>query len=275
MAEPQTQTTAKEQAYFYDLYLVPQWRELFDRLVDEEVQLPQEGKLLDAGCGTGSYAVDLSLRISQNIEVVGVDASEEKLMLARGKADIKKAKQVSFQQGWLHALGLPDEEFDWLLADASLAPAEELSEALAELRRVAKPGAPIIVKLATRGSFDEFFSVLWETLFELELTEYTPQLETLIHERLPPTQAAELAAAAGLKKAHTVTRKEQFDYASGAEFLASPLIENVFLNDWLTLLPDEATRARVKEALPEVIDRARESLGFDVSVKATLLIAQK
>jgi ubiquinone/menaquinone biosynthesis C-methylase UbiE len=275
MAEPQTQTTAKEQAFLYDLYLVPQWREVFDRFVDEEVKLPERGKLLDAECGTGGFAVDLSLRISQDIEVVGVDPSEEKLALARGKAEIKKAKQVSFQQGWLHALGLPDEEFDWVIADASLKEMDNLADILAELRRVAKPGAPIIVKLTTRGSFDEFISVFWETLFELDLTEYSAGLEALSTARLTPAAAEELAQAAKLKNVRSVTRKESFDFASGAEFLADPVIETAFLNDWLAVLPDDETRELVINKLPEVIDRARQSLDFDVSLKATLLIAQK
>lgn len=275
MAEPHLQTTAKEQAFLYDLYVVPQWREVFDRFVDEEIKLPEQGKLLDAECGTGSYAVDLSLRISKDIEVVGVDPSEEKLALARGKADIKKAKQVSFQQGWLHALGLPDEEFDWVIADASLKEADDLADILTELRRVAKPGAPIIVKLATRGSFDEFISVFWETLFELDLTAYSAGLETLSMARLTAADAEALAKNAKLKNVRSVTRKERFDYASGAEFLSAPLIETTLLDDWLAVLPDDETRELVLNKLPEIIDRARQPLDFDVSLKATLLIAQK
>src|SRR5262249_598808 len=112
MVERNTTKDQKERAYLYDLYFVPQWREAFDRLVDEEGGVPKEGKLLDAECGTGGYAVDLALRVGKDAEVVGVDASEEKLALARGKAEIKKTKQISFQQGTLQSLGLADNEFD-------------------------------------------------------------------------------------------------------------------------------------------------------------------
>lgn len=265
----------KELAYLYDLYFVPQWREAFDRMVDEEVELPEEGKLLDAECGTGGYAVDLALRVGKDAEVVGVDASEEKLALARGKAEIKKTKQVSFQQGTLQALGLADNEFDWIVADASLTPAREIGAVFAELRRVAKKGATIALKLTTRGSFDEFFSVFWETLYELGLIEYTPQLEALITERPTVSEAEELAAAAGLKGVRSVTQKERFDFPTGAEFLVAPLIETNFLSDWLALLPDDATRARVLQKLPEVIDRARAAMDFDVSIKATLIVGHK
>jgi ubiquinone/menaquinone biosynthesis C-methylase UbiE len=275
MTEQNLTKDLKELAYLYDLYFVPQWREAFDRMVDEEVELPKEGKLLDAECGTGSYAVDLALRVGKDAEVIGVDASEEKLALARGKAVVKKVKQVNFQQGTLQELGLAADEFDWIIADASLTPAREIGAVLNELRRVAKKGATIVLKLTTRGSFDEFFSVFWETLYELDLIEYTPQLETLITERLTVTEAEKLATAAGLKEVRSVTQKERFDFPTGAEFLVAPLIETHFLSDWLALLPDDATRVRVLQRLPEVIDRARAAMDFDVSIKATLIVAQK
>src|SRR5262249_32969456 len=94
----------KELAYLYDLYVVPQWREAFDRIVDEELELPEEGKFLDAGCGTGSYAIDLAIRGGAKVEVIGVDTDPERLALARSKAEIKKLDRITFQQGSLLAL---------------------------------------------------------------------------------------------------------------------------------------------------------------------------
>ncbi|MBI1765124.1 MAG: class I SAM-dependent methyltransferase [Acidobacteria bacterium] len=271
---------AKEQAYLYDLYVVPLWREAFDQMVDEEVKIPAEllekGVFLDAECGTGAYAVDLLLRAGKGAVVVGVDASEEKLVLARGKASIQMvADRVTFRQGTLQALGVAPAAFDWVIADASLIPANEIAAALVELHRVAKQGATLVLKLTTRGSFDEFFSVYWEALYDMDLTAYTPQLEALTSARLTVSDAEAQAARAGWKSIRSVTRKETFPFADGATFLASPLIETAFLHDWLALLPDGATRARVKQHLPAVIDRARHELDFDVSIKATLVIAQK
>src|SRR5438270_10151597 len=88
--------SAQELAYLYDLYIVPTWRELFDRLVDEEVKPPKQGRLLDAECGTGSYAIDLSAKLGPKAEVIGVDPSDERLELARAKAQVKKLHHVDF-----------------------------------------------------------------------------------------------------------------------------------------------------------------------------------
>ncbi len=276
---------AKELAYLYDLYIVPGWREAFDQMTDEEIKLPKEGKFLDAECGTGGYAIDLAIRGGEKTEVVGVDPSQEKLELAQGKALIKKLNRVTFQQGWLGALEMPDDEFDLVIGDASMAPPSETAPAFTELLRVAKKGATVLLKLTTRGSFDEFFSIYWEALYNLGLLEYVPQLESLITERLTVSCAERIAIDAGLRHVRSVTRKERFDYRDGKEFFKSPLIETFFLNEWLAVLPDEEMRQRVRQQLIKIIDQGcyaldlddedRHEMDFDVSIKATLIIGQK
>ncbi len=266
---------AKELAYLYDLYVTPGWREVFDRLVDEEIELPKDGKFLDALCGTGGYAVDLSLRAGSKVEVVGIDPSEERLALARGKADVKKPNRASFQLGSLKKLDFPTGEFDLVIGDLSLLPVAEIEDALDELIRVTKKGATVVIKLATQGSFGEFFSVYWEALFELDLVAHSPEIERLISERVSASDAEELALDAGLRKARSVTHNERFHFKDASEFFASPLIETTFLDDWFAFLPDQETRRQVEQQLGKIIDRERQGAEFELSVKATLVIGQK
>ncbi len=270
-----TMRDAKEVAYLYDLYVAPVWREAFDEMVDLEVEPPKEGKFLDAASGTGGYAIDLAIKGRPKTEVVGVDPSPEKLALARGKAEVMKVDWVKFQQGSLQSLGIPDDEFDYVIGDASMAPPSELDPALVELLRVAKKDAPVVLKLTTRGSFDEFFSIYWEALHNLGLLEFAPQLEALITERLTVSDAEEIAAGAGLKNVRSVTKKERFDFKDGNTFLEAPLISAFFLDDWLAILPDQETRGRVREELVKIIDEECHDMDFDVSIKATLIIGQK
>jgi ubiquinone/menaquinone biosynthesis C-methylase UbiE len=265
----------KELAYLYDIYLVPGWREVFDRMVDQEVELPKEGRFLDAGCGTGGFAIDLALKGGKKVEVIGVDASIQRLALARGKAEVMKAENVAFQQGELNALDFPDGYFDFAIGDVSLSKAESIGPAIAELRRVVKEGATVVLKLATSGSFDEFFSIYWEALYNLNLTNLTPELECLIKERLTVTAAERAAADAKLTHIKSTTQKERFDFPDAASFFNSPLIETEFIDDWLAILPDPETRRRVKEQMIEIIDRERHSMDFDVSIKATLISGKK
>ncbi|MBO0721902.1 MAG: methyltransferase domain-containing protein [Blastocatellia bacterium] len=291
---------AKEEAFLYDLYIVPEWREAFDSIVDEEVKLPEEGKFLDAGCGTGGYAIDLAIRGGKKVEVIGLDASPERLALARGKAEIKKLQNVTFEEGSLSQrfpAPMMDDEFDLVIGDATMMPASEIGPSLEELARVAKKGATVALKLTTRGSFDELFSIYWEALYNLNIVQYTPQLEDLITERLTVSESEGLASRAGLKQVRSVTRKERFDYPDAGGFFEAPLIRKFFLDEWLAVLPDEETRSRVQEQMAAIIERDRQHLedepeiisdelkavyayerqkpGFDVSIKATVVIGLK
>ena len=73
----------------------------------------------------------------------------------------------------------------------------------------------------------------------------------------------------------SVTSNEKLDFSDGEAFLVSPLIATSFLDDWLNFLPDEKARLDVRRQLVKIIDRERQNVNFDVSIKATLIIGQK
>ena len=52
----------KELAFLYDLYIGTDWAERFAALVDEQVQLPKEGRALYIAAGTGRHALALKER---------------------------------------------------------------------------------------------------------------------------------------------------------------------------------------------------------------------
>lgn len=265
----------REEAYLYDLYVTPQWCELFNQLIDAEVKLPKQGKILDAGCGTGGLAINLAASLGPISEIVGIDSSEERLVIARAKAGIKKLDQLTFQVGSLTALGLPADEFDLVIGDASLIPTKDLAAAFVELRRVAKPGAALVLTVATRGSFDEFFSIFWQGLHELDLIRYTAALEAIITERLTSFECERLAGKAGWRHVRSVTRKERFDYGSAEAFLSEPMLERYFFPDWFAILPDNPTRELLRQRLVQIINRERCEIDFDISIKATIIVGRK
>ncbi len=273
MAE--TVTDAREMAYLYDLYIVPGWREVFDRIVDEEIKFPEEGRFLEVECGTGGFAIDMAARGGHKVEVVAVDSDPERLSIAKGKAEIRKIERIEFQQAEATRLDFPDNSFDFVLADLSLLPVESIPEACEEVVRVAGKGASVVIKLSTRGSFDEFFSIFWEALYELDLIACSPQLEALINERLTVTDAEQIAHDSGLRDLRTFTRKERFDFQNARTFLDSPLISSLFLDHWTSIIPDDSSRVKVREALNRIIDRERHDMDFDISIKATVIGGKK
>ncbi len=279
MAKYSATQDAKALSYLYDLYFVPGWRELFDQILDAEVKLPAEGKFLDAGCGTGGYALELAARLGHKVEVIGIEEDYDRLALAQGKADIAKLDNLRFGQGRLENLGVQEADFDFVVADLSLLSPAELSERLddilPELKRVAKYGAQVVLKLTTRGSFDGFYSLYWEALYEADLLEYTGQLEDLINERITIEQIETAVREAGFRQIESLTETLHFEFETAEAFFTAPLIEYGFMGPWFGMLASEREEQQVREALTRIIDRDYAEGGFEIAAKATLVIAKR
>src|SRR5262245_12407393 len=158
---------ARESAYRYDLFITPQWRDRFDTLFNENVELPLDGRILDVNCGTGAHAIEIAERLKEKGEVIGIDPSAERIELARAKAQVEKAERIEFEKGSATSLRFDDDSFDTVIGDASMLSTETAKAMLAEMVRVVKPGGRVVLKMTTHGSFDEFFSIYWEALHEV------------------------------------------------------------------------------------------------------------
>src|SRR5262249_55432986 len=221
------------------------------------------------------HALEIAGRLKDKGEVVAVDSSTERLELARAKTLVAKLQNVRFEQASPRQLPFEPDRFDAVIGDASLAETREIEGILAEMIRVAKPGAPVTIMLATHGSFDEFFSIYWEALMEAGLVDDVwVKLEAMIRERGTVSDAEAMATRLGLRDVQSVTGKEEFDFETGAEFLESPVIADPFLSEWLSIVPPDK-RQQVTAAISKVIERERHVMPFDVSAKATLITGTK
>jgi ubiquinone/menaquinone biosynthesis C-methylase UbiE len=269
--------TDKELAFLHDLYIATDWGERFAGLLDDHVQLPKAGHALYVAAGTGGHALAIKERAGQDVTLIGVDESEARLALARAKAAATKLDEVTeFCAAQLEALAFEDEQFDLVLGDASLVAVERLPEVLAEMVRVAAPGATVALALPTASSFGEFYSIYWEALLNAEMLEQSPVVEQLIGERPTVANVETLAAREGLDLVQSWTNIEEFGYESGEEFLNAPLVRDFLMQYWLDPLgEDEAARERVLSEVKRIIDEERNEAEFSLTVKATLIVGQK
>ena len=115
--------------------------------------LPAQGRVLDAGCGTGGMLALLLRRLSVS-EVAGVDASE----LAVQHCSRRGLRCVRL--GSVNELPFEDASFDGVLSlDVLYHSGVDEMRALAEMRRVLKPGGVLVVNLPAfawlRGIHDD------------------------------------------------------------------------------------------------------------------------
>jgi len=268
-----TPKTKKELAFLHELFVATDWGERFAELIDEHVQLPKKGRALYLGSGTGGHAIALQERAGDDLQFLGIDENEEYLDLARAKAVVVK-DGIEFRAGSVDQLDIPDNHFNLVVGDASLVHVGRVPKILAEMVRVAAPGARVALSLPTFSSFGEFFSIYWEALYNCALLDYEPEVERLIF-TLPATTAIDqMAEQAGLEELSSWTRIEEFDYQSEEKFLSDPLVSDFLMPIWLESLSPDVRRQVVAE-IGRLINEERHEAEFALTLKATLMVGKK
>src|SRR6266446_4922721 len=264
--------SAKELAFLYDLYIGTDWAERFAALVDEHVELSKEGRALYIAAGTAGHALALKERDEQ-LTLLCVDENAECLEIAQAKA-VALHQEAEFQREDPQQLSFKDDQFDLVLGDASLTPPTKLKSMLAEMVRVAKPGATVAAWFPSAASFGEVFSIYWEALTRAGLGDHSAAVENLINE-LPTVASVESwADQIGLQSVTVTTAVEEFHYDSGDQFLASPMISDFLLPNWFQRVP-KGDQDRVIEELTRIIDEERHDAAFMLTLKATLIVGKK
>ena len=96
-------------------------------------------RLLDVGCGPGDAGLRLAADLGEAGALVGVDASESMLRVARERARSARCR-VRFTQGDATSLDEPDDAFDAARCERTLQWLAGPSRAVAERVRVLRPG---------------------------------------------------------------------------------------------------------------------------------------
>jgi ubiquinone/menaquinone biosynthesis C-methylase UbiE len=268
-----TQKTNKELAFLHDLFIAPDWGERFAELIDQHVTIPKEGKALYLAVGTGGHAMALHERAGEKVEFLCIDENDDCLELARAKASATK-DPAEFRSGKLDELDLPDNYYDFVIGNASLVPHDRIARMFSEMVRVAAPGAQIALALPTASSFGEFFSIYWEALHNAGLIDHESDVENLILELPAVSDVEQMADQEGLIDVEAWTTIEEFDFESGEQFLASPLVSEFLMQEWLASVPKESREKLMKE-LTSLINEERHEAEFALSVKATLVAGRK
>ena len=263
----------KELAFLHDLFIAPDWGERFAEVMDEHLDIPREGNALYLAVGTGGHAMAVQERAGENLNLLCLDENNECLLLAQAKATALNA-QTRFRQAHLDQSSLPDSHFDLVIANASLVPPQRIATMFAEMVRVAAPGALVGMALPTFSSFGEFFSIYWEALHNSGLLSLESDVEHLITELPTISDVEQMAEGWGLDNLMSWTRIEEFDYASGEQFLNSPLVADFLMQGWLASVP-ETSKLQVSQEISRLINEERHEAEFALSVKATVVAGRK
>ncbi|MGD0180454.1 MAG: class I SAM-dependent methyltransferase [Terriglobales bacterium] len=121
-------------------------------------------RVLDIGCGDGSLSVPLLPRCKQ---LTLLDLSSKMLDLARKKIPADRSQDVELINGGFLDSNLSPQSFDLILCVGVLAHVDSPAAVIAEVARLAKPGACVILEFTDSFHFWGVPVVLYQKLLKL------------------------------------------------------------------------------------------------------------
>ena len=129
---------------FMDTSHAQQTARSYKQQIMEQLALQEGATILDVGCGTGQDTQDLAQAVGPSGRVVGIDSSATMLEAARARA-AHLQRPVEYVLADATQLPFADASFDACQASRVFGHLREPDRALAEMVRVARPEARIVV----------------------------------------------------------------------------------------------------------------------------------
>jgi ubiquinone/menaquinone biosynthesis C-methylase UbiE len=128
--------------------------------------------VLDVGCGTGSLTFTIA-NTAQSSKIVGIDSSVPFIEYARStNADTR----VTFEVGDAQQLPYPDDSFDKSLSSLVICFIPDLPRAVAEMRRVTRPGGMVALCDWDRTGGVEMLTIFRKAATTLDPTAEIPRM---------------------------------------------------------------------------------------------------
>ncbi|MBX7098728.1 MAG: methyltransferase domain-containing protein [Myxococcaceae bacterium] len=236
------------------------------RLV-ERLHLGPEARVLDVGCGTGRLTCWLAARLGPKARVVGIDPLEHRIAVARShggtaRFEVGRAEDLSAFQ---------DASFDTVCLASVLHWVTDKARALAEARRVLRPGGTLAVTTLP----DELSGVSTVSSVLRSVLRRAPFVEHLA----PPgprrgstsTELVALALESGLELVELQVAPTESRHESGAAFVE--LAEASAFGNLLGSVPAEL-RTSLRDELAAAFETQRGPAGVVVRGWEVRLVAR-
>ena len=128
------------------------------------LSIPSQGAWLEVGCGTGAIS-DLIWRTQKTSEILAVDSSPEFIAFAREK---HRDNLIQFEVGLAQSLPVESQHYDAVVSGIMLNFVPQPEQALAEMRRAAKPGGVVAAYVWDYAEGMQMLRYFWDAAAALD-----------------------------------------------------------------------------------------------------------
>lgn len=218
----------------YETEVYPLWGQPFADLILSAIEPRPHAQILEVGCAAGALSAELLRRFDGDSRIVALETSPVLQELARERLGDAHAGRRIHLRDWAARGRLPsaDAAFDLVVANLALVDAPDPRALLADLVRVARPGAQLVVAAALRGTWREPLDLLREVLTKRRLEDARRALEDYTRGFLEPGEITRALVAAGLGPVGAHLEQGELVFRSAREFFFAPVIELGPLPRW-------------------------------------------
>lgn len=109
----------------------------------------KDKKILEAGCGSGRYCIELAKRYPKS-KIIGVDISRGALRISKLGAKDRKIKNVKFKKGNIFKLPFKDNHFDVVFNKGVIEHFNNYKKIIEEMARVTKKNGKVIIAVPNK-----------------------------------------------------------------------------------------------------------------------------
>jgi ubiquinone/menaquinone biosynthesis C-methylase UbiE len=214
---------------------LPLWSAMFGQLLLDEVPMAAVRTLLDVGCGTGFPLIELAERLGPGTEAHGLDTWGAALRRAAEKIATRGVRNVTLHEGSAASMPFGDATFDLIVSNLGLNNFDDRDAAIRECRRVARPGATLVLTTNLVGHMRELYEVFESTLSDADAIQ---RLRDHVAHRATIPGVTQLLAGAGFTIRRIVEREAVMRFASGTALMQHYFIRLGFLDAWQAVAPE-------------------------------------
>jgi SAM-dependent methyltransferase len=189
------------------------WSRLVAPQLVEFAALPDQGRFLDVGSGTGSLAFAIGER-HRKAHIVGIDPSKEYVAYASSRNPFDD--RANFELGDAQRLSFGDSIFDAAVSLLVFNFIPQPRTALSEVSRVTKPGGGVSAAVWDYGAGMRMLRIFWDAVVAID-----PAAEKLDERRMPLCRTGELSGLwhqGGLEAVRERAIDIQMRFASFADY---------------------------------------------------------